>query len=85
MKKKTATRTVLFLYVREFMLCGLAVHALYMLYKINWRKFPASLYGPDSLLPRPTDIKQFFQHIGWFLGFGKPPDFDRWGYLEKFD
>ena len=79
-----AARTV-HIYVGIFMLCGMAVHALYMLFKINWRGFPGSLFGPDSLIPRPADIKQFFQHIGWFLGFGKPPEFDRWGYWEKFD
>ena len=79
-----AARTV-HIYVGIFLICGLALHALYMLFKINWRGFPGSLYGPDSLLPRPADIKHFFQHIAWFLGFGKPPEFDRWGYWEKFD
>jgi cytochrome b subunit of formate dehydrogenase len=73
------------IYVGIFMICGMAVNALYMLFKINWRDFPGSLFGPDSLIPRLADIKQFFQHIGWFLGFGKSPEFDRWGYWEKFD
>jgi cytochrome b subunit of formate dehydrogenase len=73
------------IYVGIIMICGMAVHALYMLFKIKWRGFPGSLFGPDSLLPRPADIKQFFQHIGWFFGFGQPPEFDRWGYWEKFD
>ena len=41
--------------------------------------------GPDSLVPRPADIVQFFKHIGWFLVIGKAPEFDRWGYWEKFD
>jgi cytochrome b subunit of formate dehydrogenase len=41
--------------------------------------------GPDSLLPWPRDIRDFFQHIGWFLGIAKAPRFDRWGYWEKFD
>jgi len=79
-----AARTV-HIYVGTFMLFMLALHALYMLFKINWRAFPGSLFGPDSLIPKPADIKQFFQHISWFLGFGKPPEFDRWGYWEKFD
>jgi len=79
-----AARTV-HIYVGIFMISGMAVHALYMLFKINWRGFPGSLFGPDSLLPRPADIKHFFQHIGWFLGFSQPPEFDRWGYWEKFD
>lgn len=68
-----------------FMICGFLVHAVYLLFKINWKNFPGSLMDPDSILPRPADVKQFFQHIGWFLGFAKPPAFDRWGYWEKID
>ena len=79
-----AARTV-HIWVGIIMLCGLALHVIYLLFAINWRKFPVSLMGPDSLVPRPADIKQFFQHIGWFLGIGKAPEFDRWGYWEKFD
>jgi len=79
-----AARTV-HIYVGIIMICGLALHALYMLFKIKWRGFPGSLFGPDSLIPKPADIKQFFQHIRWFLGFGKLPEFERWGYWEKFD
>ena len=73
------------IYVGIFMLCGLAVHVIYMLSKIDWRRFPSSLFGPDSLLPRWKDIKQFFQHVAWLFGARKPPEFDRWGYWEKFD
>lgn len=79
-----AARTV-HIYVGIFMLCGLLVHVFYLLFKIKWQQFPHSLTGPDSLLPRPNDIKQFFQHVAWFMGIGKPPAFDRWGYWEKFD
>ena len=68
-----------------FMLCGLAIHIVYLLFKIDWRNFPASLFGPDSLLPRGKDVKDFFHHIGWFLGIKAAPRFDRWGYWEKFD
>lgn len=73
------------IYVGIFMLCGLAIHAVYLLFKIRWQKFPGSLFGPDSIVPRPADIKQFIQHVGWFLGIRSPPEFDRWGYWEKFD
>ncbi|MFH1122864.1 MAG: cytochrome b/b6 domain-containing protein [Pseudomonadota bacterium] len=67
------------------MICGFLVHIVYLLGSIRWRQFPRSLLGPDSLLPTPRDIKEFFQHLGWFFGFGKGPKFDRWGYWEKFD
>ena len=72
-------------YVGVFMLCGFLVHALYMVFTIDWRQFPRSLFGPDSLLPQPRDIEEFFHHIAWFLGMAKAPQFDRWGYWEKFD
>ncbi len=67
------------------MLCGMLVHVVYLLIKIDWMNLSRSVAGPDSLLPQPKDIKEFFQHIGWFLGAGKAPPFDRWGYWEKFD
>lgn len=73
------------IYVGIIMLCGLVLHAIYLLFTINWRRFPTSLLGPNSLIPRWADVKLFFQHIGWFFGMGKAPKFDRWGYWEKFD
>ena len=79
-----AARTI-HIYVGIIMLCGLLLHVLYLFFQINWQKFPRSLIGPDSILPRPNDIKEFFQHIGWFMGLKKAPGFDRWGYWEKFD
>lgn len=72
-------------YVGIFMICGFLIYAMYLLFKIHWKKVPGSLAGPDSLLPCPKDVKEFFQHIGWFLGLAKAPQFDRWAYWEKFD
>ncbi len=79
-----AARTV-HIYVGIIMLCGLALHIIYLMVKVNWRKFPSSLHGPDSLLFSLKDVKDFFQHIAWFFGAKKAPHFDRWGYWEKFD
>jgi cytochrome b subunit of formate dehydrogenase len=73
------------IFVGIFMLCGFLVHIIYILFKIDWKGFPGSLIGPDSLVPRPKDVKDFFHHIGWFFGLKKAPQFDRWGYWEKFD
>ena len=72
-------------YVGIFMICGFLVYILYLFFQIDWRHFPHSLFGPDSLVPKSHDIKDFFHHIGWFLGMTKAPQFDRWGYWEKFD
>jgi cytochrome b subunit of formate dehydrogenase len=79
-----ACRTV-HIYVGILMLCGFALHGIYMLFKINWKRFPASLLSPDSLMMRPKDAKDFLQHVGWFFGISQAPQFDRWGYWEKFD
>lgn len=72
-------------YVGILMICGFLLHVLYLFIAIDWRHFPGSLFGRDSLLPHGRDIKDFFLHIGWFLGISKAPQFDRWGYWEKFD
>lgn len=73
------------IYVGLLMLTGFLVHVIHLIVKLNWRQPVRALAGPDSLLPRPADVKHFFQHIGWFVGLRKQPDFDRWGYWEKFD
>ncbi len=67
------------------MVIGFAVHSVYLLTAVNWRDFPRSLISAESLVPQPKDMLDFFRHIGWFLGLGKMPKFDRWGYWEKFD
>ena len=67
------------------MLCGFGVYILYLLFGINWKRFPGCLFSPESLVPQPRDIKDFFQHVGWFFRITEAPPFDRWGYWEKFD
>jgi len=67
------------------MLAGFAGHILYMLYKIDWKRFPGSLLGPDTLVFQWVDIKGFFKHLGWIFGLAKAPRFDRWSWWEKFD
>ncbi|HIJ56930.1 MAG TPA: cytochrome C [Deltaproteobacteria bacterium] len=68
-----------------FMLAAFFVHVFYVFIKIDWRGFPKSVYGPDSLLPRWEDVGQVLQHLGWILGLKEAPRFDRWAYWEKFD
>jgi hypothetical protein len=55
------------------------------LIKINWRRFLSSVYGPDSLLPRLSDIGQALQHLCWILGVNNMLRFDRWGLWDRFD
>jgi len=72
-------------YVGILMICGFLVHILYLLLVVDWKQFKSSLFGPDSLIPTPTDAKEFFHHVCWFFGLIRAPRFDRWGYWEKFD
>lgn len=56
----------------------------------KWWKGPKksiwqTIFGPNSMVPNWTDIKQFFQHVRWFLFLGPHPRFGRWTYWEKFD
>lgn len=55
-----------------------------------WRRAPKQpwlkiIFGPSSMIPNWTDVKQFFQHVQWFLFLGPSPRFGRWTYYEKFD
>ncbi len=43
------------------------------------------LWGPESMVPQPSDVVQFYQQWKWFLGLGPRPKFGRYSYMEKFD
>ncbi len=68
-----------------FFLAGFAFHLIYLLARIDWKRFPRSLLGPDTLVFQWVDIKGFFQHFLWIFGLAKAPRFDRWSWWEKFD
>ncbi len=42
-------------------------------------------FGPDTILPRLSDIREFTYTLKWFLGLGPRPQYGRWTYWEKFD
>jgi cytochrome b subunit of formate dehydrogenase len=52
-----------------------------------WREpDPLKLFwGPDSLVPQPRDIVDFWHQTRWYFGRGPRPTFGRWSYMEKFD
>jgi cytochrome b subunit of formate dehydrogenase len=50
--------------------------------KLGWREM---LTGPNTLMFRKKDWRDFIQHAKWFFGRGAAPRFDRWTYWEKFD
>jgi cytochrome b subunit of formate dehydrogenase len=41
--------------------------------------------GPDSLVPKPSDVTEFVATMKWFMGRGPSPRYGRWTYWEKFD
>jgi cytochrome b subunit of formate dehydrogenase len=43
------------------------------------------LWGPNSMVPQPRDLKDFAANIRYFLYLGERPPGDRWTYFEKFD
>ena len=76
---------ILHKWVGILMLAGFVVHSLYLLSRINWKDLKTSLFGPDSLVPTPQDIKHLWQRTLWLFGLGTPPKLGRWAYWEKFD
>lgn len=67
------------------MMAGFVAHALYIVAKVDWKGFPRSILGPDTLVFQWVDAKGFVQHLGWIFGLAKAPRFDRWSWFEKFD
>jgi cytochrome b subunit of formate dehydrogenase len=62
------------------------VHLGHVLYKKFGQGKVGIFYGPHSLVPRLQDFKDFFAHLGYFIGVRPdPPKFGRWTYWEKFD
>jgi cytochrome b subunit of formate dehydrogenase len=43
------------------------------------------LWGPDSMVPQPRDVRDLVQSFLWFVGRGEKPRFDRFSYFEKVD
>ncbi|MEO0017089.1 MAG: hypothetical protein RLZZ522_372, partial [Verrucomicrobiota bacterium] len=52
---------------------------------LELKRFIAAIFGPDSMVPALSDLREFTAHQKWFFGKGPKPQFDRWTYWEKFD
>ncbi len=61
------------------------VHVLGVLYRMMVRHERGYLWGPRSMVPQLTDVRDFSANIGYFLYLRPRPQFDRWTYWEKFD
>lgn len=62
---------------------GVVVHLGWLVYFKFVLK--GRLTGPQSAFPRLKDLKDLVGHVGYFLGKGRPPRFDRFAYWEKLD
>jgi cytochrome b subunit of formate dehydrogenase len=60
------------------------VHVIYLLTKVNWRKWENSIFGPDSIVPNLEDARHLLERVLWFFGLASAPRLDRWAYWEKF-
>ncbi len=49
----------------------------------HWKDF--KIFGPNSMIPGPQDLKDIIAMFKWFFGRAPRPVFDRWTYWEKFD
>jgi len=50
--------------------------------KKTWKQM---LTGPETIMFRKQDLRDFMGSVKWFFGLGPRPKFGRWTYWEKFD
>ncbi len=63
----------------------LLYHVAEVLYRAVVRREKGIFWGPNSMMPQPSDVRDFFGNIRYFLYLGERPRGDRWTYFEKFD
>jgi len=56
-----------------------------IVHRLWGRKDFGILWGPNSLVPQPRDVREFVAHMKWFLHLGPRPAFDHFTYWQKFD
>jgi cytochrome b subunit of formate dehydrogenase len=60
-------------------------HLSRIVHRLWGKKDFGILWGPNSLVPQPRDVREFVGHMKWFLGLGPRPAFDHFTYWQKFD
>ncbi|MGR3220841.1 MAG: formate dehydrogenase subunit gamma [Candidatus Anammoxibacter sp.] len=61
------------------------IHFIYLAYNIGVKKDKGFLWGPDSMIPQPKDLRDVLGDIKWFFGLGPRPQYGRWIYWEKIE
>jgi cytochrome b subunit of formate dehydrogenase len=76
-----------FFAVMAIVACG--VYLVRALHRIARRRrelaWKTVVLGPDSLVPKVRDLRDFSKMVFWFIGFGRKPGFERWTYWEKLE
>ncbi|MFI5179943.1 MAG: formate dehydrogenase subunit gamma [Thermoanaerobaculia bacterium] len=62
-----------------------AWHLFLIVERLFAKKDFGILWGPNSLVPQPRDVREFVAHMRWFLHLGPRPRFDHFAYWQKFD
>jgi len=62
-----------------------AVHLGMLLRDTLLRKERGYFWGWRSMTPQPSDVRDLWANLKYFLYLGPRPVFDRWTYWEKFD
>jgi len=62
-----------------------AWHLFLIVERLFGKKDFGILWGPQSLVPQPRDVREFVGHMKWFLHLGPRPKFDHFTYWQKFD
>lgn len=60
-------------------------HLAHLFIRAILQKEKGLLWGPNSMVPQPQDVRDFWANIRYFVYVGKRPQGDRWTYFEKFD
>jgi len=58
---------------------------LWRAYRRGNKSLGQFLFGPDTILPKWSDVRELMQTIRWFAGKGPRPHYGKWTYWEKFD
>jgi cytochrome b subunit of formate dehydrogenase len=67
------------------MIVVFVIHVARLIARVAVRNDYSIFWGPASMVPQPKDLIDMYQHMLWFAGIGKRPQFDRYAYWEKFD
>jgi cytochrome b subunit of formate dehydrogenase len=62
-----------------------AIHLIHVFQRRFFKKEKGLFWGPNSMVPHPSDLKNLMAHFRWFLHLGPRPRFGRFTYWEKFD